>query len=112
MARHCRDTLWLGTAGTLGDGALQGCLVARHCRDTWWLGSAGTLGGWGTAGMLCGWALQSGSGRRARTTQTLKSNSPSVRVGNNPEGRMPKMAMATTAVARIAECALCVYVWT
>ena len=49
VARHCRDTWWLGAAGIPGGQALQGYLVARHCRDTWWLGTAGTL---------CGWALQ------------------------------------------------------
>ena len=52
----------MGTAGVLGGWTLQGHLVVGHCRDTWWLGAAGTLrlgtagtlGGWGTAGMLCG----------------------------------------------------------
>ena len=93
---HCRDT-WLGTAGTLGGWALQGHLVVGHCRDTWWLGTAGTLGGWalqghlavghcrdtwlGTAGTLGGWALKSASSR-ASTVSSLKSNNPTVRVGN------------------------------
>ena len=40
---HCRDTWWLGTAGTLGGWALQGHLVVGHCRDTWWLGTAGLV---------------------------------------------------------------------
>ena len=68
----CRDTRWLGTAGTLGGWALQGQLVVGHYRDTWWLGTAGTLGGW---------ALKSASSR-ASTTSSLKSNNPTVRVGN------------------------------
>ena len=90
MVGHCRDTWWLGTAGTFGGG---------HYRDTWWLGTAGTLGGWavqghlvvghcrgtwwlGTAGTLGGWALKSASSR-ASTTSSLKSNNPTVRVGKN-----------------------------
>ena len=81
---HCRDTHWLGTAGILRGWALQGHSAAGHCRDIWWFGTAG-LCGWalqgyftdghcrdtwwlGTAGTLFGWALQSGSVRRARTT--------------------------------------------
>ena len=98
VARRCRDTWWLDTAGIFCAWALQGYLVARHCRDTWWLGTAGTLCGCALQGHLvigrcgdagCGhsrdallWALQSGSGRRARTTWTLKSNNPAARVGN------------------------------
>ena len=103
MVGHCRDTWWLGTAGTLGGWARQGHLVVGHCvvghcRDTWWLGTAGTLGGWalqghlvvghcrdtwwlGTAGTLGGWALKSASSR-ASTASSLKSNHPTVRVGN------------------------------
>ena len=101
---HCRDTWWLGTAGTLGGWALQGHLVVGHCRDTWCLGTAGTLGGWalqghlvvghcrdtwwlGTAGTLGGWALKSASSR-ASTTSSLKSNNPTVRVGNNLDAKL------------------------
>ena len=53
---HCRDTWW------------QEYLVVGRCRDTLRLGTAGILCGWalqgylvvgqGTAGILCGWALQ------------------------------------------------------
>ena len=46
---HCRDTLWLGTAGILGGWALQGYFAVGQCKDTLRLG---------TAGILCGWALQ------------------------------------------------------
>ena len=70
MARHCRDTWWLGTAGILGGEALQGYLVVGHCRDTLRLGTAGTLGGWATAGMLggghCNDALRLGTAVRLR----------------------------------------------
>ena len=96
---HCRDIWWLGTAGTLGGWALQGHLVVGHCRDTWWLGTAGTLGGWAlqghlvvghyrdsTAGTLGGWALKSACSR-ASTTSSLKSNNPTVRVGNKKQLR-------------------------
>ena len=78
----------VGTAGTLGGWALKGYLVARHGRDIPRSGTAGTLGGWGTAGMLGG-GHQSGSGRTARTTQTLKSNNPTARVGNNGPNPQP-----------------------
>ena len=69
---HCRDTLRLGTAGTLCvplctagilcDWALLGYSAVGHCWDTLWLSTAGILCGWGlrlgTAGILYGWALQ------------------------------------------------------
>ena len=70
-----------------------------HCRDTRRFGTAGILCGWalhgysavghcgdtcwlGTAGILGGWSLKSASSR-ARTTSTLKFNNPTARVGNN-----------------------------
>ena len=79
--RHCKDTCWLGTAGMLGDWALQGYLAVRHCKDTFRSGNTGVLCNWalqglsavehckdtlrlGTAGNVgdgalpCGWALQ------------------------------------------------------
>ena len=62
---HCGVTIGWGTALLLGAArilcgwALQGCSAVGHCRDAWWSG---------TAGMLRDWALQSGSGWRARTT--------------------------------------------
>ena len=59
---HSRDTWWFGGAKTeriLSDWILLGYSAVGHCRDAWWSG---------TVGMLCGWAPQSGSGRRARTT--------------------------------------------
>ena len=78
---HCRDTWWLGrdtlrlgTARILGGSALQGYLAVRRCRDALRLG---------TAKILCGGALHEYSRQRARTTLTLKSNNPTVRVGNN-----------------------------
>ena len=70
---HCKDTLRLGTARILGGSALQGYLAVRHCRDALRLG---------TAGILCGGALHEYSKQRARTTLNLKSNNPTVRVGN------------------------------
>ena len=104
---HCRDTLQLGTAGTLCGWALRGYLVVEHYRDTLRLGSVRILCGlalqgysavghcrdnsavghcrdtWqlGTTGTLGGWSLKSASSR-ARTTFTLKSNNPTARVGN------------------------------
>ena len=83
----------MGTAGTLGGWALQGHLVVGRLGtagtlggDTWWLGSTGTLGGWALQGHLVGtlggWALKSACSR-ASTTSSLKSNNPTVRVGNN-----------------------------
>ena len=70
---HCKDTLRLGTARILGGSALQGYLAVRHCKDALRLG---------TAGILCGGAVHEYSRQRARTTLTLKSNNPTVRVGN------------------------------
>ena len=67
---HCRDTLRLGCAGILGGWALQGYSAVGRCRDTVQLGTAGILGG------------RAGSGRRTRTTLTIKSNNPTARVGN------------------------------
>ena len=97
MVEHCGDTLRLGTAGILCGWARQGYLVVRHCKDTLRLGTQGILCGWarqgylvvghcrhtsrlGTAGILGGWSLKSASSR-ARTTSTLKSNSPTARWG-------------------------------
>ena len=76
---HCKDTLRLGTARILGGSALQGYLAVRHCRDAL---------RFATAGILCGGALHEYSRQRARTTLTLKSNNPTVRVGKkrNKEG--------------------------
>ena len=37
---HCRNNWWLGTAGTLGGWALQGCLVVGHGMDALRLGPA------------------------------------------------------------------------
>ena len=71
---HCRDT-WLGTAGILTGCALLGYPAVGHCKDTLWLGTAGILGrhcrdplrvGTSgiitqrlvTAGIFGGWALQ------------------------------------------------------
>ena len=71
--RHCKDTLRLGTARILGGSAPQGYLAVRHCRDALRLG---------TAGILCGGALHEYSRQRAKTTLTLKSNNPTVRLGN------------------------------
>ena len=99
---HFRHTWWLGTAGILSGWALQGYSVLERCMDTLPLGSVGILGGWalqgyfavGTARILCGWvqqgylagilcggALHEYSRQQARTTWTLKSNNPTVRVG-------------------------------
>ena len=74
MVGHCKDTLRLGTARIFGGSALQGHLVVGHCRDALRLGFAG---------ILCGGALHEYSKQRARTTLTLKSNNPTVRVRNN-----------------------------
>ena len=73
--KHCRDTHWLGSAGIRGGWALQKYLVIEHCRETLRLGTAGILGGW---------SLKSASSR-ARTTSSLKSNNPTVRVGNKEQ---------------------------
>ena len=58
MVGHCRDTLRLLTAGTLGGWAVQG------------YSAVDTLGGWGTAGMLggghCRDALRLGTAVRVR----------------------------------------------
>ena len=86
MVGHCKDTLRL---------ALQGYSAVGYSKDTWWLGTAGILGSshcrdalrLGFAGILCGGALHEYSRQRARTTLTLKSNNPTVRVGKKPEHR-------------------------
>ena len=75
---HCKDTLRLGTARILGGSALQGYLAVRQCRDALRLGFAR---------ILCGGALHEYSTQRARTTLTLKSNNPTVRVGKKPKHR-------------------------
>ena len=43
MVGHCKDTLELGTAGTLCSWALQGYFAVGHCEDTLRLGTARIL---------------------------------------------------------------------
>ena len=86
----CRDTvLSLGTAGILGGweylvvGHCRDTLrsAVRHCRDTLRLGTAGILCGWALQGYVaiehCSHAPRGGRGQH----RLLKSNNPTVRVG-------------------------------
>ena len=71
MVGHCRDTLWLGTAGILCGWALQGYLVVGHCRDTLRLGTS-----------VKHWLDTKINFQSGEDNICFKSNNPTARVGN------------------------------